>query len=272
MRKLAIFSASFLALTLSACGSGFYGPPKPVRLSHIDGSTQSGTFVCDDGDLKDPKAEGNEVERFNLGYNFSKKVCAALYDERDQDTVQEMVNSGVTLVRTRCSDFFAAKQTNQGRARLIRSLIQPLTVAITSTFAVINFGGEGENRQSDALALLAAGNALATAGLDIYEDQFLFGAENVHQVQAMTMRALSAHQADIFAADLDNFDAGVRSLLDHQAICTPGYILELVRLSIAAGDFRPRQPTGQGPGIQSDGAQNAIELPSPSVRDAEGGS
>jgi len=107
--------------------------------------------------------------------------------------------------------------------------------------------------------LLAAGNALAGAGLDVYEDQFLFGADNVYSVQAMTMRALSAHQTDIDSAELETFDSGVRALLDHQSICTPGNILELVRASIDNGDFVARKRDGEGEGGTSGEGGNGEE-------------
>lgn len=255
MNRVAILTAPLLAMTLNACGSGFYGPPQPVRLSHIDGSTRAGEFNCVNGTLIAPGNDRESAVYSNLGFNFSQRVCASFSDQDNEDLAGAMVNSGITLVRTRCSDFFAAKQTNQGRARLVRSLIQPLTIAITSTFAVVNFGSE--QKESDALALLAAGNALATAGLNIYEDQFLFGAENVYSVQALTMRALSAHQSDIQSADPSTFDAGVRVLLDHQSICTPGNILELVRAAIDNGDFRPRDRDDGG--NQNNGIQNVDE-------------
>lgn len=273
MKIGAVTLLPFLALTMTACTSGIHGPPKPVRLSHIDGATRAGEFKCVDGKLTPSNSDKNTAQQFNLAFNFSSKVCSSFTKQDDKKLAGEMVNSGITLVRTRCSDFFAAKQSNQARTRLVRSLIQPLTIAVTSTFSVINFGSE--QRESDALALLAAGNALAGAGLEIYEDQFLFGADNVYSVQALTMRALSAHQADIQKSDPSNFDAGVRMLLDHQSICTPGNILELVRAAIDKGDFRARQaPSGgdqpatqvqTGGGEEATGEDAAIPLTLPPV-------
>lgn len=239
MFKKALVALPLLAVCLSSCGAGFYGSPRPVRLAHIDGSTQVGKFNCVSGVLTAPQSGPESMQSGNLGLNFSRDVCAAIAAQDSQDATKDMLESGITLVKVRCTDFFAAKRANQSRARLTRSLIQPLTVAVTSTFAVLNFGSE--QRESDALALLAAGNALATAGLDIYEDQFLFGAENVTSVEAMTLRALAAHETDILNANLTSFNRGVRALLDHQNICTPGNILNLVQASIDAGNFRARR-------------------------------
>jgi hypothetical protein len=189
-------------------------------------------------------------------------------EEQKKEKSRAMIDSGVTLVKVRCNDFFNAKQTNQGKARLMRSLIQPLTAAVTGTFSVIRFGSE--RRESDALALLAVGNTLVNAGIDIYEDQFLFGADNIYSVRNMTLRALSAHQDAIEQASkegrLDSFDAATRALVDHQNICTPGNILELVKASIDNGTFRARTSQGVAKATNSDNQDdNAILLPQPPI-------
>lgn len=256
MKKYVLFAAPLIGLVLSGCGSSFYGPPRLARLSHIDGSVGTPNFQCDASGAFSPnrnsagtgRGSQETIQQFNLSWKFSSKVCKSMRasEANEESAAKEMVNSGISLVKVRCADFFAAKRGNQSKARLIRSLLQPLTVAITSTFAVINFGGEeeGEFGQDDALALLAAGNALATAGLNVYEDQFLFGAENVTSVEQMTMRALATHERAILKS-VSSFDVGVRRLIDHQSICLPGNILELVRQSIDNGDFRART-TGVG--------------------------
>lgn len=273
MKYTKVFYAASLAFLVTSCGPAFYGPPRPVRLAHIDGSVNANEFICDEiGNFKPTRNSSATVERNNQGYSFSSSVCRSLR-AKESDLIDEkvaakdMVDSGITLVKTRCSDFFAAKRGNQTKARLTRSLLQPLTVAVTSTFAVINFGGEnGEQKQSDALALLAAGNALATAGLDIYEDQFLFGAENVTSVEQMTMRALAAHEQAILSSEIPSFNVGVRRLIDHQSICLPGNILDLVRQSIDDGDFRARKVTPEGApvNVELEGDQE-IELNQPPV-------
>lgn len=208
----------------------------------------------------------------NLSVSFSAKVCASLSKPDDAGVTSAMLQSGMTLVKVRCNDFFNAKQTHQGGARLARSLIQPLSVAITGAFSVITFGSE--RRESDALALLAVGTAAANSGIDIYEDQFLFGAENVYSVRDMTLRALKAHQDDIVSAveagRLTAFDEAARALVDHQNICTPGNILELVRASIDSGTFRARSQTpANGVAATGDGnplpANATIQLSQPPV-------
>lgn len=208
----------------------------------------------------------------NLSVSFSAKVCASLHEPADAEITSGMLQSGMTLVKVRCNDYFNAKQTHQGGVRLVRSLIQPLSVAIAGAFSVIDFGSE--RRESDALALLAVGNTAANSGIDIYEDQFLFGADNVYSVRDMTLRALAAHQEAIEdaveAGTLTTFDEAARALVDHQNICTPGNILELVRASIDAGTFRARARTPAG-GEEAEGggetppSDGIIQLSQPPV-------
>lgn len=265
MNKIGVLYILTASMLLSACGAGFSGPPRLARLSHIDGSVDGGKFDCRDGVLTAPPFGPGSLGANNLTHNFSSRVCASLHDPDDDTKTVAMLDSGVTLVKVRCNDFFNAKQTNQGRARFMRSLIQPLTVAITGTFSVIRFGSE--RGESDALALLAVGNSAVNAGIDVYEDQFLFGADNVFAVRNMTLRALVAHQDSIRAAieqdSITSFDGATRALLDHQNICTPGNILELVRASIDGGTFRARErPTTPAAAAQD---ESAILLAQPAV-------
>jgi len=243
MNRFNISTIVISSLLMTACSStAFNGPVRPVRLSHVDGNVESGKFECDENGTFTAASNSNDtVNEFNLAHRFSSRVCTSLRatGESQETAAKAMIDSGFTLVKARCNDFFAAKAGNQGRARVARGLLQPLTTAITSTFAVINFGSE--ESEKDALALLTAGTVLTGAVLDLYEEQFLFDADNVDAVRGMTMRALRASEQQIGDADIQTFDRAVRALTDHQMTCTPGNILELVRKSIEDGDFRPRQ-------------------------------
>ena len=133
-----------------------------------------------------------------------------------------MLQSGMTLVKVRCNDFFNAKQTHHGGARLARSLIQPLSVAITGAFSVITFGSE--RRESEALALLAVGTAAANSGINIYEDQFLFGADNDGEDDFLVVQFAGAQPArcvgDVGVGHVDH-DAGDRAAVDRHVVAAP---------------------------------------------------
>jgi hypothetical protein len=229
---------------------------RPVRLAHIDGSTGGGAFNCSDQGVLTPAANGSEtIARNNLAWRFSSNVCASVRAPADKAKSVSMLQSGFTLVKSRCDDFFAEKASNQGRVRLARSVLEPLSTAITSVFAVVDLGSESD--ESDALALLAAGTTLARAGIDIYEEQFLFDADNIAAVRGLTIRALDSSQQEILARDLATFDVAVRQLTDHQNICTPANILLLVRAAIDTGEIAPRERGGTDQQQREGGASGA---------------
>jgi predicted small secreted protein len=126
VKKAVIICLLTACASLSAC-AGFTGPGRMVRLSHVDGSLDKGSFSCVNGNLEDAKSPSGATTRTNkrfiaetnLSYNFSSHVCAAMFapEEQKKEKSRAMIDSGVTLVKVRCNDFFNAKQTNQGKAR-----------------------------------------------------------------------------------------------------------------------------------------------------------
>lgn len=251
-------TASLLALAVTACSTpGMRGPAMPVRLAHVDGAAGTPNGTCDSSGNFTPDGPGKGAAPLNnLELNFSRLVCRSLADGSNSTKAADMLQGGVTLVKVRCNDYFATKGTSQEKARLTRSLIAPVSALITSVFAVINFSSE--KRESDYLALLAAGSTFANAGLKIYEEQFLFNADNINSVRGLTMRALDTHRAAILAASPLTFDTAIRQLTDHEMICTPASILDLTRSAIDTGTVKARKPDGTGPDGQ----------PSPTPKDA----
>ena len=251
-------TASLLALSVAACSTPHMrGPAMPVRLAHVDGAIGTPNGTCDSSGNFTPDAPGKgSAQLNNLELNFSRLVCRSLADSGNATKAADMLQGGATLVKVRCNDYFAAKGTSQEKARLTRSLIAPVSALFTSVFAVVNFSSE--KRESDYLALLAAGSTFANAGLKIYEEQFLFNADNINSVRGLTMRALDTHRAAILAASPLTFDTAIRQLTDHEMICTPASILDLTRSAIDTGTVKARKPDGTGPDGQ----------PSPAPKDA----
>lgn len=244
MRFVKTGMVSLLALGLGACATpGIKGPPMPVRLAHVDGSPSAPNGVCDSaGNFTSSPSKAGSAPLSNLELNFSRQVCRSLADTSDAEKAGAMLESGFTLVKVRCNDYFAQKGASQEKTRLTRSLIAPVTALITSVFAVVNFSSERE--ESDYLALLAAGTTFANAGLRIYEEQFLFNADNISSVRGLTMRALDTHRTAIAATQGLTFDVAIRQLTDHEMICTPASILDLTREAIDKGAVRPRDTSG----------------------------
>ena len=224
----------------------------PVRLAHVDGSPSAPNGICDGaGNFTPNQVLPGDVPLNNLELNFSRQVCRSLADTASPEKASAMLQSGITLVKVRCNDYFAAKGSSQEKTRLTRSLIAPVTALVTSVFAVINFSSE--QKESDYLALLAAGTTFADAGLKIFEEQFLFNADNINSVRGLTMRALDTHRNAISGTDGLNFDVAIRQLTDHEMICTPASILDLTREAIDTGAVRareaaPARPAGQATG------------------------
>ena len=261
MRFVKTGMVSLLALGLGACATpGIKGPPMPVRLAHVDGSPSAPNGVCDSaGNFTSDPSRAGAGPLSNLELNFSRQVCRSLADTADADKAEAMLESGITLVKVRCNDFFAQKGAWQEKTRLTRSLIAPVTALITSVFAVVNFSSERE--ESDYLALLAAGTTFANAGLRIYEEQFLFNADNISSVRGLTMRALDSHRSAITGNDGLTFDVAIRQLTDHEMICTPASILDLTRGAIATGAVSPRGATATGATRPVDAMETPTERP-----------
>lgn len=253
-----------LAVTASACNSpGFNGPIRPVALAHVHGGVGHPSFVCEkNGEFKSGSIlNEDDIKTHNLGYSFSANVCDSLRHGDSSVKARKMLQSGFTLVKVRCNDFFAVKASRQTKARATRSFFRPLTTAITSTFSVINFGGE--DNEGDALALLTAGTVLGGALIDIYEEQFLFDADNIYAVRSLTMQALDVHREEVVARGVPSFDVAVRQLADHQMICTPASILGLTRTAIQNEELEPRQPAPPiGPSQPID-EEEGSEAPTP---------
>lgn len=254
-------AASLCALSVAACSTpGMRGPAMPVRLAHVDGANGAPNGSCDGSGNFTPDDNSKAAARLNnLELNFSRLVCQSLADGGDATKARAMLQGGVTLVKVRCNDFFAAKGTSQEKARLTRSLIAPVSALITSVFAVINFSSE--KRESDYLALLAAGSTFANAGLKIYEEQFLFNADNINSVRGLTMRALDTHRTAILSDSALTFDTAIRQLTDHEMICTPASILDLSRAAIDTGTVKARKASGSdGDGKPSDTPRETIKV------------
>lgn len=244
-----ILASASIAMLMTGCASStsFEGPPRLVRLAHVDGGVAR-QFDCENGRLTSTSTVNPQTN--NLGYRFSAATCAA-FDRPDDATAQRaMLEAGFTVVQVRCNDFFYQRAGNQTRAQVGRSLIAPVTAALTGIVGLINFKGEG--RSDDVLAGLSIATAFATSSLNVYEEQFLFNANNINAVRGLTMRALSTHRAQTITDNPTTFDQTIRSLTDHQMICTPASILEMTRAAIDAGTVSPR--TANAPAAAIPGA------------------
>jgi hypothetical protein len=153
-----------------------------------------------------------------------------------------MINSGITLNRIRCSDFFRQRGAGQTTGRIARAAIPPLSALITSILGIVDFDADDDRQQ--AIQILGLSIAATEGTLRVYEEEFLFGAENIRAVELLTLRDLDTHAQQVLDRGSGYYQA-LRDLLDHQSRCRPTAILELSQTAIREGRVRPRD-TGAG--------------------------
>lgn len=208
MKKISIFAAA-LALPLSAC-AGIQGPPQVINQRGVLPQPVGGTWE----------------ERFVAAANKAFLPGSAEGEQK------AFLRSGTMLVYTRCGDFFQRMGRNQGRSRVTRDYIAPVVALLTGIVTLHDFGGDSDSEQN-IIEALTLGSNFATAGLDIHDRHFLFGADNIDSVREMTLNSLSKHRVAVMERDLDSLDDAVEHLVDNQTICTPPHILRLARQAIA---------------------------------------
>lgn len=214
------FSRALLVFLLAGPVSGCYslsGPPQIINASGI---------------VNHPATAPN-ARTANLKSNFAYAANkAANSSTTSKLAVDEMVDTGVLLVRSNCADFFRRMSIIQRESRISRDMIAPIVSVLSGMVTLRNFNND---KNGDYLQAFGLGSSVAIAGLDIADKHFLFGADNIHEVQELTFKALVAHQTALLRKDDLNFERAVEHLIDHQIICTPASILNLTKKAIAAG-------------------------------------
>jgi hypothetical protein len=215
-------ASSTLALFLSGCYS-LQGTPQIINAGGVVNQEGNVSALSD-----------------NFRTNFRYDVDRSVANRTDTALSARMLESGFLLVRTNCDVFFRQMQRGQRLSRVSRDTIAPLITLLTGAIRLANFNTQAS--QTDALEILALGSGAALAGINIYDEHWLFGAENVIEVQDLTFSALSAHREIILGQPPMQFEAAVMHLLDHQRICTPANILRRTREAIAVSRVVPRTP------------------------------
>jgi hypothetical protein len=154
-----------------------------------------------------------------------------------QPELQEFMRSGYALIYADCSDYFAEMGHNESRSRVTRAAVGPITTVLTGLITLYTF--KKSETQKNVLSLLSIGSNAFASGLDIYDQDFLFGANNISAVRQLITTALTTHaQATLQNQDL-TFEQASIDLLDNEQICTPSQIMMLTRQAIASGNVQP---------------------------------
>lgn len=229
-RKIAM--VLFASLIVSACGNTVYGPRRLVQAGDFDGR-QTGTGlsrICPTSG-----SSAGTDQSLDLTKHFFDTACSSFRDSNDPAKARGMMNAGVTLTMIRCNDFFAQRAANQTRSRVLREAIPPVSALLTGIIGLASFDTD-EGRQ-EAIQILGLGQTATVAGLEVFQSEFLFDSQNVFAVRNLTMRALDEHSSQILESDA-GFYSGTRHLIEHQMICTPASILELVTQAIDDGSIQ----------------------------------
>ncbi|MGE0180419.1 MAG: hypothetical protein AB7O91_11445 [Sphingomonas sp.] len=220
-RSLILLAATSL---LGGCYS-FYGPA-PVL--------DSRGVVADDAHR--PRG-GIPYERFRLaamrasgcepieGPTDQALRCPPVPGPDQQAVLQHYMRTGFALILAECVHYLDHMSRNQARANIMRDSITPLTTLINGIVAL-----RGDT--SGGIPELALATATARSTLDIFDQRFLFGANNIDAVRQMVLRTLGAHGQAALAMPNLNFEIASGQILRNQEICTPSRILTLTRESI----------------------------------------
>lgn len=236
MKKMALIAAA--AALLSGCGNSANGPPR-LFIAGAPAESPVGA-TCVDGQVQVP-ATTEPSDRHLLSDDFFARACASFEQEEDESRARLMTRLGVTLTTIRCRDFFHERGGNQTRERILRGSIAPVSALLTGLVGAVDFDSDAD--RLNWLEVLALGESASLATLDLYEREFLFGAENVASVEVLVLRALEVHGQAIEAQNVD-FHQAARNLVQHERICTPAAILDLTRSAIRNGQVAARTTSG----------------------------
>jgi hypothetical protein len=183
---------------------------------------------------------------------------------------RNMMKSGLALVRANCIEYFHEMGRHHRDSRVLRDLVTPISNVLTGLVAMQIFS-DAEVTNTNILKGLAIGSGAYTAALDIYDTRFLFGSDNIADVQTMVVNALGNHQTSLEARPPDDFVFVVTHLLDNENICTPPQILTLVRESIRTANPKPKDQDGDNDDDQDDdGLEPSVNVGRPVAVDPGG--
>ena len=236
--RLGVLLAAAAAVCLSGCASY-----RGVERINKQVDFRTGTIV----DVKkSPRSLGlAQIFANDLSAAYKVRATSGALQEEIADRNLAMLKSGLALVRANCTEYFNAMGRSHRNSRVLRDLVTPVTNVITGLVAM-NLFSDAEVTNGNILKGLAIGSSAYSAGLDIYDNRFLFGSDNIGSVRTLVINALSSHQQSLEARPPDDFVFVVTHLLDNEDICTPPQILRLVRESLSSATPKPKDDGNAG--------------------------
>lgn len=208
MSKLAMISrvGALAVLTLATACTTTKGPEIIV----------SRTGVVEEGKQKD-------ILRFEDTFK------ASLQKPDNDPLARAMLIAGMTSAYLNCADFFKGAGESQQWLFTSKDAVALIGTALTGAIGLA--GGS-----TNAIAALALGTTSTVAGIDLYAKHFLFGADNVANVEDLILRKVADHAAKV-QKDAGPFDfySALQHLIDNQRLCEVQNILAAVKQAIKEG-------------------------------------
>lgn len=222
MKKIIFTGLLPIALVLQGCASNsVYGPIRPIKAGNIAG-------------VKSCPAPPRKIAL--LEDRFSGLACESIAMPDNDIKAKAMLDAGFSLVTARCNDYFAQKGGTQLGIRTSIDAVAPVIALLTGVLSITSLSSDQKRKNYESA--LSFGSVAALAGLQVYEDNFLFAADNIDDVRELTTTALKTHALAVKSLDKLNFDTALQYLIEHQMQCTPGRIKSFVKGAIKNGKFK----------------------------------
>lgn len=190
------------------------------------------------------------TENFKKNFRHAVDKSAKVYGDANWGQTKEMLDTGFLLVASNCDDYFRVMGSRQRDSGIARSMLAPVISLLTGVIALKDF--QNSDRQQDFVEGLGIGSAAFLATLDIHDQHFLFGAENIFEVEQLTMDALDTSEAEIRSKGKMNFESAAKLLMRHDGICTPQGIKFLVKGAINSSEVKISRNSRIGTGLPED--------------------
>jgi hypothetical protein len=199
----------------------------------------AGEIVFKEGNRRGEAIPAGQFTGFSgIQSKFLEQATDAQAENAEVDDLLAFMQTGFTLVHLGCNAYIEQKADRQRSISVARDSFAPLTALVTGIIGLANDG----DTDSDYLTALALATSAISAGFDIYEERFLFGAQNVNEVRTLILKNQLAHadQAMTEVRANPSYNQAIIHLLRNQMTCSPAEILEKVNEAIKAGSITAR--------------------------------
>lgn len=140
----------------------------------------------------------------------------------------QLAKDGFAFIYANCNDYFLSAGDSQKWVIFSRDTVGAVGTLASGIMAL-------RNSSPVSAGYVALTTGAIFGGLDIYTKNFLFSAENISSVQALTNRALDVHRIAVLESGVDDYNGAVTAIIDNQNICSPMHIASLAKEAIKNG-------------------------------------